>query len=88
VARRVGVLAGEPGTAPRIYFSREDAGRRRARNEDDLVRVLRAHDFQTIRVDPAKPWEQIQASMGAKLIVGVHGAALTNLMFMPRGAAS
>jgi capsular polysaccharide biosynthesis protein len=86
VARRVGALAGPPGTARRIYFGREDARRRRARNERDVVRELRRNDVEVVRIDPAKPWEQVRASMGARLIVGVHGAALTNLIFMPPGA--
>jgi capsular polysaccharide biosynthesis protein len=86
VVRRVASLAGDKAAARRIYFSRADASRRRARNEEDVVRVLRAHDFEIIRSDPTKPWEQVRASLGAGLMVGVHGAALTNLMFMEKGA--
>jgi capsular polysaccharide biosynthesis protein len=85
VARRVGVVAGEPGTARRIYYSRDDASRRRAHNEADLVRVLRAYDFQIMTIDPTKPWEQVRAGLGADLVAGVHGAALTNLIFMRWG---
>src|SRR4051794_41599378 len=33
IARRVGALAGGPGSARRVYFSRDDASRRRARNQ-------------------------------------------------------
>ena len=85
VARRVGALAGAPGGTRNIYFTRADAARRRARNEKDLVRVLRSYEFDVIEIDPAKPWEQVQASRGAHLMVGVHGAALSNLIFMPPG---
>jgi capsular polysaccharide biosynthesis protein len=85
VARRVRGISGEPGTARRLYFSRADALRRRARNEGELVRVLRSFDFEIMQVDREKPWEQVRASAGANLIVGVHGAALTNLMFMQPG---
>ena len=86
VVRRVGGLVGDRASARRIYFSRADARRRRARNETDVVRVLRAHDFEIVRIDPSSPWEQIRWSLGAEVMVGVHGAALTNLMFMPKGA--
>ena len=86
VSRRVGALAGAPGTARAIYFSRDDARWRRARNERDVVRELRSNDVDIVRIDPAKPWEQVRASVGARLIVGVHGAALTNFIFMPPGA--
>jgi capsular polysaccharide biosynthesis protein len=85
VAERVGRIGGEPGGARHIYLSRSDAQRRRARNEAEVVRVLRSYDFEILRIDPNKPWEQVRASRGAKVIVGVHGAALTNLIFMPPG---
>lgn len=85
VARRVGDVAGEPGASRRVYLSREGA-RRSARNEAEVVRVLREHDVEIFHIDPAKPWEQVRASMGANLMIGVHGAALTNLMFMAPGS--
>lgn len=86
VVRRIGGLAGKKATARRIYFSRADARSRRARNEEDVVRVLREHDFEIIHNDLAKPWEQVRLSLGAEFMVGVHGAALTNLVFLPEGA--
>ena len=85
VANRLRSVSGEPGTARRLYFSRADASWRRARNEREVVPVLRSFDFEIIHIDREKPWEQIRASAGANLIVGVHGAALTNLMFMQPG---
>ncbi|MGI8863613.1 MAG: glycosyltransferase family 61 protein [Solirubrobacteraceae bacterium] len=85
VARRVGALAGKPGSARRIYFSRNDASRRRAANEAEVVRVLRAHEFEIVNIEPTKPWEQVRASLGATVVAGVHGAALTNLIFMRPG---
>jgi capsular polysaccharide biosynthesis protein len=86
VARRVAGLVGRGAPARRIYFSRSDAQRRRARNEDELVRLLRAHDFEVLHLDQLKPWEQIAWSLAAEISIGLHGAALTNLIFMPEGA--
>ena len=86
VVRRISDLTGEAGPERRIYFSREGARQRRTVNEKDVLRVLREHDVEVIGSDHAKPWEQVQASRGATLAVGVHGAALANVMFMPPGA--
>jgi capsular polysaccharide biosynthesis protein len=85
IARRVADVAGEPGEKRRIYFTRADAGRRRVKNERDLIRVLREYDFEVMQIDAAEPWEQVRASRGADVIAGVHGAALTNVIFMRAG---
>jgi capsular polysaccharide biosynthesis protein len=85
VARRMTELAGAAGTARRIYFTRDDAKRRRASNEADVARVLRQHDIEVHRIDPSRPWEQMRAGLGANLVVGVHGAALTNAILMRPG---
>jgi capsular polysaccharide biosynthesis protein len=78
----------ERPAANRIYFSRGDvtSDRRRVRNERELEEMLREHGFAIVRHDPARPWQQIQLSRHADLVVGLHGAALTNVMFMRRGA--
>jgi capsular polysaccharide biosynthesis protein len=78
---RVDAWAGED----RLYFSRSDAGRRRAANEPEVVRVLREHGFRIVTVDPSKPDEQVTLAASARVIAGVHGAALTNIIFMPSG---
>jgi capsular polysaccharide biosynthesis protein len=85
VARRVGELAGDPNGAERLYLTRADASRRRAHNESDVVRVLKSHGFEVLQPDPAQPRHQVRACLAADLVVGVHGAALTNLMFMRPG---
>jgi capsular polysaccharide biosynthesis protein len=85
VARRVGDLAGEPEGERRIYLSRASASRRRASNERDVRGVLHGYGFSSVEIDPADPAQQVRVCRGAELIVGVHGAALSNLIFMPPG---
>jgi capsular polysaccharide biosynthesis protein len=70
----------------RLYVTR---GRRRnfrtVRNEEEVLAVLRPLGFTV--VDPGKlpVQEQIDAFAAADVVVGVHGAALTNLNFAPEG---
>ena len=84
VAARIGELT-EPAELERVYFSRERASRRGARNEREVQRVLRGNGFEVVVNDPAHPEQQIRVSRGARVIAGVHGADLTNLMFMAPG---
>ncbi len=46
---------------------------------------MRSHGFEIVAIDPARPWEQVRTCLGADVIAGVHGAALTNLIFMGPG---
>lgn len=86
VADRIVRSAGEPGGPERrIYFSRADASRRRARNEAEVIRTLHQHDVEVFKLDANRPWEQVRASRVATTIIGVHGAALTNMVFMRPG---
>lgn len=87
ISRRVATVAGEPGHDRRIYFSRPETARRRLVNEHEVVRLLRRFGFEIVRINPARPAEQIRAARGAKTMVAAHGAELTNLMFMPAGGS-
>jgi capsular polysaccharide biosynthesis protein len=88
-ARVEGLVQSPETSAPsRIYFSRRDVAndRRRLRNEPEVEQVLRDHGFEIVRNDPARPWRQVELSRGADLVIGLHGAALANVIFMPEGA--
>jgi capsular polysaccharide biosynthesis protein len=87
-ARLDGIAGDGPAGPSRIYFSRGDvpSHRRRVRNEAEVERLLQAHGFDIVRNDPARPWRQIQISRDAQVMIGQHGAALTNVMFMRAGA--
>jgi capsular polysaccharide biosynthesis protein len=85
VGRRIRALIEPVEPTERIYLCRAGVGRRGALNEKGVVRVLREYGFTIVHIDPARPDEQVRISAGARLIAGVHGAALTNLMLMPPG---
>lgn len=70
-----------------IYVSRRDARFRHVVNEDELYARLRPLGFRMIVPGRLSVAEQIREFSGAKLIVGVHGAALSNIVFAPDHAA-
>jgi hypothetical protein len=64
-----------------LYVSRADAADRRVRNEDALVATLEAYDFERIVPGNHSFEDQVRAFANADIVVGPHGAGLTNLLF-------
>ncbi|WP_379748224.1 glycosyltransferase family 61 protein [Halorubrum glutamatedens] len=65
----------------RIYVGRGDATVRRVANRDELQRVLNRYDIDTYLLSNLSVREQIELFSRAELIVGPHGAGLTNVVF-------
>jgi hypothetical protein len=85
-ARVVGHM-GPPALARDLVFvSRRDSGLRVMHNEAELEQALRPLGFTTFVAGEAPVTEQIQVFSRARVIVGAHGAGLTNLLFAPPGA--
>lgn len=70
----------------RVFLSRADAPNRRMINEAELAHLLEREGFDIVIPGALTATEQIGLFRDAKLIVGQHGAALTNLLFAPPGA--
>jgi capsular polysaccharide biosynthesis protein len=65
-----------------IYISRGDSvNLRRLVNEDYLFSVLMSVGFKSYRLSELSVADQIALFSQAKMIVGVHGAGLANLVF-------
>lgn len=65
----------------RIFVSRKDALTRRLTNERDVESVLSRHGFETVIMSDYNVEAQVQLFSESEFIVGIHGAALTNLAF-------
>ena len=67
----------------RIYLSRRLAGRRDILNEDEIRPILESHGIESIAAETMPLREQIALFADAELVVGAHGAGLSNLVFAP-----
>ena len=72
----------------RLYVTRRGVHRRRLVNEDDLTALLVEHDYRVVAPEELTVREQISVFRGATNVVGVMGAALSNLAFSPDGVST
>jgi len=70
----------------RLFISRSGAGRRRIANEPGVLEVLERHGFRAVHTEQLDVREQIDLFARAEVIVGMHGAGLTNGVFAPGDA--
>jgi hypothetical protein len=73
--------APESGGAKRLFVSRAGIGRRRLLNEAALEAGLAERGFSIIHPEKLSLAEQAALFRDAELVVGVHGSALTNLVW-------
>ncbi len=73
------------GGKDRFYISRDKARYRKVTNEKELLPVLRAYNFEIVNTDLLSFSEQFKYFSSASVICGLHGAGLTNCVFMPTG---
>jgi len=84
--RRFG-LEGRARGRDRLLIVRTNAPRRRLTNNDALAAMLKGHGFRTIDPGGLSFAEQVETFAQAEIVVGPHGAALTNTAFMSPGGA-
>ncbi|WP_020592148.1 glycosyltransferase family 61 protein [Kiloniella laminariae] len=69
----------------RVYISRKLAPNRLVQNEDEILPVLEKFGFEAISFETLSFTEQVELAASCEMIVGPHGAGMTNIMFMPEG---
>ncbi len=71
----------------RIYISRAKAQRRFVTNEEEVVKFLSIHNFKVLYFEDFSFKEQVAFMKNAKIVVSIHGAALSLAMFMSQGTS-
>ena len=66
----------------KIYVSRNKSQRRKISNEKELLAVLKNYNFKTLYLDNMSFEKQINIFSNAKYVVGLHGAGLSNIVWM------
>ncbi|TVT38267.1 glycosyltransferase family 61 protein [Hymenobacter setariae] len=80
----VTIAAASPGK--RLYVSRSKQIIRRLSNENELLALLAQYAIETIYFEDMDFEQQVEAMQNVELLMGVHGANLTNMLFLATGA--
>ena len=71
----------------RLFVSRADAKKRRLLNEEEVFKRVEHFGFENVAPGCLPVADQVSLFSEAQVVVGPHGAGLTNLIFMPEGGA-
>ena len=69
----------------KIWVSRQRAPKRTIVNEADLVPILHKHGWESMFMEDLTFADQVRLMAESTAIGGLHGAGLTNMLFMPAG---
>lgn len=67
----------------RLYISRAGASRRKVLNEAEVVACLQKQGFAVVQLEDYSYPEQVSIMMRVRYLISIHGAGLTNMLFMP-----
>ena len=67
-----------------VYISRADSNNRKVINENQVINLLKSYNFEIVTLSDLSFLSQINLFNESKIIVTMHGASLTNLVFSPQ----
>ena len=78
----------EAAATRKIYLRRNGAAgsKRSLTNEAEVMQLLEGYGYECLDFDALPYYEQIALCRQTRVLMGIHGAGLANMMFMPQGA--
>ena len=70
----------------KIWIHRSEKSRRALLNEEEVLQHVRNAGYEPVAFEELNLKQQIDLLQETKVLAGLHGAGLTNLMFLPKGA--
>lgn len=81
------IIQNDLNVGDRVYISRRKAKTRKIANESEVLDLLtRKYNFSSICMEDYSFWEQVNIIKNTKTLVSIHGAGLSNMMFMDKNA--
>ena len=66
----------------RVYISRKNTPRRKLKNEDAIIPILKKHGFTIVDFDILNIEEQLSYILNCEILVGMHGSGLSHMLWM------
>jgi capsular polysaccharide biosynthesis protein len=70
----------------KVFISRRKAPKRKITNESEIEVPLKRYGYKVLCMEDYSFKEQLQITSNAEVLISLHGAGLTNMMFMPLGS--
>ena len=79
-------MPGERTATKNIFVKRKLPLNRRVLNEEEILTIFKKYSFDIIDTEEIEWQEQVALFSETKILIAVHGAALTNMLYMHKGA--
>jgi capsular polysaccharide biosynthesis protein len=79
-------ISGDVGNRLKVYVSRRHAAQRKVRNEDEVEQFLKEKGFICVELEDYSFENEVSLFANCGMFVTIHGAALSNCMFMPENS--
>lgn len=70
----------------KIYITRKNDKKRKITNEEKLITLLKKYNYKIVDTSTLSFNEQVFLFSKTKTLISIHGAGLTNLLFMPENS--